>query len=129
MSTKSRGITAERDLVHRFWAAGWAAIRVAGSGSSRYASPDVMAGNATRRVAIECKITKDGVKYFPKEDIEALKMFARVFGMESWVAVRFKGSPWAFFTLEDLTETEKAFKVRKEDSLLKGFSFEEFAKG
>ena len=56
MSRKSKGINAERSLIHKFWAHNWAAIRVAGSGSSKYPSPDVLAGNNLRKLAIEFQI-------------------------------------------------------------------------
>ena len=55
MVGKKKGINAERELIHMFWAEKWAAIRVAGSGSSKYPSPDILAGNNLRKLAIECK--------------------------------------------------------------------------
>lgn len=46
MSHKSKGINAEREIIHLFWSMpGWTACRVAGSGSMKYPSPDVIAGN------------------------------------------------------------------------------------
>ena len=66
MSFKSKGINGERELVHMFWNRGWACLRIAGSGSSKYPSPDILAGNKLRKLAIECKITKDQKKYFKK---------------------------------------------------------------
>ncbi|MEK6876076.1 MAG: Holliday junction resolvase Hjc, partial [Nanoarchaeota archaeon] len=91
MSLKSKGINAERELVHMFWAKDWACLRIAGSGSSRYPSPDLLAGNKLRRLAVECKVTKEKSKYFDKESISSLRKFADVFGAEPWVAVKFKG--------------------------------------
>ena len=61
MSRKSKGINAERDLIHKFWnVEGWSAVRVAGSGSMKYPSADVLATNKLRRLAIECKTSKKG---------------------------------------------------------------------
>ena len=66
MSLKSKGINAERELVHMFWGENWACLRIAGSGSIKYPSPDLLVGNSLRRLAVECKTTKDSKKYFEK---------------------------------------------------------------
>ena len=125
MSLKSKGINAERELVHMFWAKEWACLRIAGSGSNRYPSPDVLVSNKLRRLAIECKTTKEQKKYFDKNGILALKKFADVFGAEPWIAVKFKGHEWYFVTTEDLKETEKGFMVSVESAKGKGLLFEE----
>ena len=114
MSLKSKGINAERELVHMFWGKEWACLRIAGSGSNRYPSPDVLVSNKLRRLAIECKTTKDQKKYFEKNEILALKKFADVFGAEPWIAVKFKGHDWFFISIEDLKETEKGFMTSAE---------------
>ena len=124
MSLKSRGTNAERELVHKFWAHGWACIRVAGSGSSRYASPDLLAGNARRKLAIECKLTTDSAKYFDKREIEQLQLFSRTFGAEAWVAIKMDHI-WYFLNLEDMKETPAGYVVSKSIAEMKGLSFEE----
>lgn len=125
MSLKSKGINAERELVHMFWSKEWACLRIAGSGSNRYPSPDVLVGNKLRRLAIECKTTKEQKKYFEKKSIEALRKFADVFGAEPWIAVKFKGHEWYFITTEDLKETEKGFMASAETAKSRGLLFEE----
>ena len=124
MSLKSKGINAERELVHKFWAHGWACILVAGSGSSRYPSPDLLVGNARRKLAIECKVTSEHSKYFDKEEIADLKVFSTTFGAESWIAVKMERQ-WSFLNLEDLRETPAGFVANKDIISLKGLSFEE----
>ena len=89
MSRKSKGINAERDLIHKFWANKWASVRIAGSGSMRYPSADILATNKLRKLAIECKTSKDASKYIEKEDIEQLREFAELFNSEAYVAVKF----------------------------------------
>ncbi len=128
MSLKSKGINAERELVHKFWSENWACLRIAGSGSSRYPSPDILVSNNLRRLAIECKVTKNKKKYFKKNEIEALKKFASMFGAEPWVAIKFKGYEWFFMPVEDLVETGKCFlaDVGKAQSI--GLLFEEIIK-
>ncbi len=126
MSLKSRGINAERELVHKFWAAGWACIRVAGSGSSRYPSPDLLAGNARRKLAIECKMTTGEAKYLGKEDIEQIRTFAKAFGAEAWIAVKISHI-WRFLMLEDVRETLKGYAINKDLAESKGLTFEEIS--
>ena len=126
MSLKSKGINAERDLLHKFWNVGsWCAVRIAGSGSMKYPSADVLASNKLRKLAIECKITKESKKYFEKREIEALKGFADMFGAEPWIAVKFKGCDWYFVSLEDLVETNRTFVVDSDIAKRKGILFEE----
>jgi len=128
MSLKSKGINAERELVHMFWKKDWACLRIAGSGSSRYPSPDLLVGNKLRRLAIECKTTKEQKKYFEKREIDALRKFAHIFGAESWVAIKFKGHEWLFVSTEDLIETDKCFLITAEKARSIGLLFEEITK-
>ena len=129
MSRKSKGINAERNLLHRFWGVeSWCAVRVAGSGSMRYPSADILASNKLRKLAIECKTCIEDNKYLPKEDIEQLKSFAEVFGAEPWIAIRFKGHDWYFVSLEDMMETKKSFIVGVNTAKSKGLLFEEMIK-
>ena len=128
MSRKSKGINAERELIHLFWGNGWAICRIAGSGSMRYPSADVLATNKLRRLAIECKTSKDDSKYFTKEEIEQLKTFSNLFGSEPWIGVRFDRTDWFFINLEDLEEKQNSFFISKELAKNKGLSFEELIK-
>jgi len=123
MSVKSKGINAERELIHLFWQNGWVAVRVAGSGSSQYPSPDVLASNAERKLAIEAKLTKDPKKYFAKEEVEQLRLFSEKFGAEPWIAVKFKRDSWYFLKLEDLEQTSNNFVISNQMAKNKGLSF------
>ena len=125
MSLKSKGINAERELVHMFWSKNWACLRVAGSGSSKYPSPDVLVSNTIRRLAIECKVTKEQKKYFEKREIKDLNKFAVMFGAEPWVAVKFKNHEWYFVAIEDLIETNKCYVIDTNQAKTKGLLFEE----
>jgi len=131
MNTKRKGINAERELLHKFWAIGWSCIRVAGSGSMHYPSPDLLAGNRIRKIAIECKCINNGSFYFEKKEIDDLKEFCNRFGAEPWIAIKFGESElkdWLFFMLEDLKETEKGYSVTAELGKMKGLLFEEVVK-
>lgn len=129
MNTKGKGTNAERELIHKFWQNGWAAIRAAGSGSQKYPSPDILAGNNLRNLAIECKSIAASSHYFPKEEIGALKQFASIFNAEPWVALRFKREGWFFISLDDLKETNKAHSITLKTAKIKGFSFSELIRG
>ncbi len=129
MSHKSKGINAERELIHMFWQTNeWAACRVAGSGSSRYPSADVLASNSLRKLAIESKITKDNAKYFSVDEVHQLKEFSRIFGAEPWFALKFKGNDWLFLSLHDLDSTNKSYVISLPKAKLKGLSFNDLVK-
>ncbi|MDP7180334.1 MAG: Holliday junction resolvase Hjc [Candidatus Woesearchaeota archaeon] len=129
MSRKSKGMNAERDLIHKFWAAdNWSAVRIAGSGSMKYPSSDLLATNKLRRLAIECKAVKSKSKYIPKEDITQLQEFSNHFGAEPWIAVRFNRLEWLFLNPEDLHDSGNCFMVSKELAEKKGLLFEEVIK-
>lgn len=125
MASKTKGINAERELVHLFNEAGWSCIRVAGSGSSKYPSPDILAGNASRRLAIECKVTKEDKKYFQPDEIEQLKTFSQRFGAESWIGIKFARQPWYFVLLEDLESTGNCQAISLELARSKGLAAKE----
>jgi Holliday junction resolvase len=127
MSRKSKGMNAERELVHMFRAAGWAPLRVAGSGSARMPCPDIIAGNGIRRVAIEAKSTKSSSVYIPIEEIRQLERFALLFGSEAWIAVRFNNEPWYFLRPIDVKITEKSYAIPLKLAKSTGIVFEKIA--
>ena len=126
MSTKSKGTNAERDLIHKFWAAGLACCRVAGSGSMKYPSPDILVSKNGKILAIECKITKEKYKYFEKDEIHDLKIFSTMFDAEPYIAIKFKGEEWYFLELKYLKEQDKSFMVKLDLIKNKGILFNEF---
>jgi holliday junction resolvase Hjr len=123
--SKIKGTKGERELLKELWHRGWATIRSAGSGSMRFPSPDLLAGRAERKLAIECKVTKEDVKYFEKEEINELIEFSRMFGAEPWLAIKFKSEDWFFVNPTDLVEGEKSFHITKEGAKNKGLMIEE----
>ena len=125
-SQKAKGTKGERELIKLFNETGsWMAIRSAGSGSSRYPSPDILAANAIRRVAIECKVTKEKKKYFTSSEIEQLQTFSRVFGAEGWIGVKLADEPWYFLMVEDLEETGVCKAVSVELAKRRGITIQE----
>jgi len=122
---KNKGSNAERELIHLFWNNDWAAMRAAGSGSTRFPSPDVIASNNLRKLAVECKSTSGVNQYFKEKEIAELEKFSRMFGAEPWVAIRFDNEGWYFFSLEDLRKTESQFSMSLRDAKSIGLTFEE----
>ena len=128
MSRKSKGINAERDLIHKFWGNKWAAIRIAGSGSNRYPSADIIASNRLRKLVIECKASGDKSRYLTKEEVNQFKLFSELFGAEPWIAIKFDREDWSFLHLEDLKDTGSNLLVSKDIAKNKGLLFEELIK-
>ena len=120
INRKAKGTKGERELVTFFNKSKWCCVRVAGSGSTKYPSPDILAGNGIRRLAIECKVTKDKKKYFTNTEIEQLSFFSTTFGAESWVSIKFPDEPWYFLMLEDLQKSGNSFVVSVELAKIKG---------
>ena len=125
MNIKSKGSNAERELLHMFWAKGWATIRSAGSGSMKYPGPDLLVGNKTRRMSIECKSTKHDKIYLDEHDVSQLKEFSNVFDARPWFAVKFLRKEWLFLAIEDLEKTPKGYVIDSKVAELRGMSFNE----
>ena len=103
---KGKGTVAERELIHDFWEQGWACVRVAGSGSSKYPSPDILAGNGERRYVMEVKTVNAYKKYFTRQEIDELNIFSQRFGAQAWVGIKFKEAQWFFLPTSELPQTE-----------------------
>lgn len=127
MSSKDKGYKAEIELLHKFWSKGWACLRSAGSGSMKYPGPDLLVGNKekNRRLAIECKSSKDKKIYLNNYDIEQLKEFCDIFDARAWFAVKFLRKNWLFLNLEDIEKTQKGYVIDYKVAELRGLSFEE----
>lgn len=109
MNSKTKGSMAERELLHVFWDAGWGAVRISGSGCTTLPAPDLLVGNRQRWLAIECKCVKEDYKYFSKEDIDQIEMFAMRFGAEPIIAIKYYRRGWKFYKTSSLRNTEKGY--------------------
>jgi holliday junction resolvase Hjr len=124
MNKKNIGTNAERELIHLFWKNKIPAIRVAGSGSMKYPSPDIIAGTNLKKIVIECKKVTGNKLYIPKSEIYLFNEFAKNFGAEPFIGVKF-GKEWYFLILEDLRETTASFSINTEEVKIKGLLFED----
>ena len=121
---KRKGSRFERELLNLFWDNGFAAVRVAGSGSSSYPSPDLVVGNGKKFYALEVKMRKELPLYINGERLRELVMFSNLFGAKPLIAFKLPRKRWKFFTISDLIETEKGYKIGEENYHL-GKDFEE----
>lgn len=129
MSNKSKGMQAEREIIHLFWKTGkWTACRVAGSGSMKYPSPDIIANKEGMNLAIECKKTTSKYQYFEKFEIESLLEYSKKAGARPLIAVKFPKKEWKFMDPFDLRKTPGRYVATEQLLGLKGMSFEELTK-
>ncbi len=125
--SKVKGSNAERDLVHLFWAHGWTAVRVAGSGSMQYPSPDLLVSKNSKTLAIECKACKTAYQYFDVEEIAQLQEFAAKAGHTPLVAIKFDRTEWLFLAPHQLEKTAKRVGIKKTAALERGKRFYDIA--
>lgn len=109
-----KGIKFERELIHRLWENGFAAMRSAGSGAARYPMPDIVAGNGKKFIAIEVKKRDKLPVYLTEQEIKELIMFANLFGAQAYVAVKVTNQNWKFFKVEQLEKTGSSYKIDKQ---------------
>lgn len=122
---KQRGSTAERELLKKLYAEDWGAVRAAGSGSIPLEVPDIIAGHAGRVVAIEVKYCSGDRQYLKNQEIIDLKEFARRFGCEAWIGVRFTRRGWHFIRAEDMRSTGKHYGISYKEAEASALSFEQ----
>ncbi|MFH0868614.1 MAG: Holliday junction resolvase Hjc [archaeon] len=121
MGGKIKGAASERELVTMLWGSGWAAVRAAGSGVTKFYCPDVIASNGTRTVAFECKSTKYKYQHLDHQQVVDLEKFAKAFNAKPVVAVKFS-TEWKFFGIGDLQKTKNHFSVAYDNAKAKFFS-------
>ncbi len=123
---KAKGTLTENELLHTFWDNNWVCVRVAGSGSTKYPAPDILASNGFRKIVMEVKMVNETKKYFPKKEIEDLEFFAQKFGATSWIGVKFIQAQWFFIPTSELKQTKSEnFAIDIITMKRKGFTFKE----
>ncbi len=123
---KIKGTRAERELLHMFYENDWSCCRVAGSGSSPFPAPDLLAGKKDKKFAIECKNIKGNKKYIDKEAVEELLIFSENFGVIPIIAIKFDNHGWYFLNPDKLEKSKNGnYNISIEDAQKKGLSFKE----
>ena len=125
MNLKGKGIAAERELIHLLWKQGFAAVRVASSGSSRYPSCDILASNGVKTFCFECKSIKGKSRYIEKGEIDEFLSFSASFGGMPFIAARFSATQWHFLSMDDIPQTTKAYCISRDLIKQKGLLLEE----
>ncbi|NHJ31914.1 MAG: Holliday junction resolvase [Asgard group archaeon] len=129
----SSGIRAERDLVHKFWDAGFAVLRSpASGGGTTLPRPDLIAGSVTRDkfLVLEIKTVRKDTLYINEDQISGLIEFAKRIGFEPYVGVKFKNRRKGFFFLKAPDKLERVknssnYKITFAFASSKGLSFGE----
>ena len=124
---KAKGTAAENELIHKFWETNeWVCVRVAGSGSTKYPAPDLLASKGDKKIVMEVKAVNTVKKYFTGQEIRDLEYFAQKFGAEAWVGIKFEQNQWFFIPSSELEQTKSEnYSISLIDMKRKGFSFEE----
>jgi len=126
---KAKGVYYERELVQRFWDAGFGVMRAPTSGGATSRSlPDIVAGNGRVYYAIEVKMKKELPVYIREEQVEEIKEFGRRFGAKAFIAVKLPYKEWRFVPVEHLSKNGKNCRVGEEE-YLKGLKLENLLKG
>lgn len=120
MKRKKKGSKGEHAVMDIFILHGYGVVRAAGSGTSQYPSPDLVAGkilkyeNRSARITLGIEVkTKEAEKvYIEKKQINELKQFCETFGATPLVIVKMK-KDWGVFALSMLRETEKSWVADK----------------
>lgn len=126
MSSKKKGTRAERELFDMLWENFGSCLRSAGSGSTPRPSPDLIASNGNKILAIECKSSKKNKIYIDDKKIQELKKFCKLFKAEPWIGIRFNNIKWFFLEPNKLKKTKKNYHLISIDAAMKrGLKFEE----
>ncbi|WP_048191982.1 Holliday junction resolvase Hjc [Pyrolobus fumarii] len=125
-----KGFQKERDLVLRFWKAGFAAVRGPASGAraKRIVYPDVLAIYNGSVFVFEVKYrAKPETIYIEKSKLERLEEFARRAGGKLLIAVKYGGEEWRFVDPGLCPETNGG-KIRVDPRIVaeKGIPFSQF---
>lgn len=111
-----KGARRERELLEEFYEEGYVGFRAPSSGSTTDRElPDVIVGNSGKTISIEAKGSGGETKYISKKEVEDLIYFADQFGSEYYIAVRFDYCDWVFMGEEEMHETEKSYRIKKEN--------------
>ncbi|NHJ46662.1 MAG: Holliday junction resolvase [Asgard group archaeon] len=129
----SSGVRAERDLVHRFWNAGFAVLRApASGGGTSLPRPDLIAGSVKHNkfFVVEVKTVKRDILYLDKNQIADLLEFAERLNFTAILAVKFKhrkkGYQFLFVPDQLLAVKESEnYKITYEHAIKNGISFNE----
>lgn len=123
MKHYNKGAAAERELIHRLFDAGFAVVRVAGSGKSSIPAPDILALSPRQKFCIEVKAVIAPHLFIPKYQLLELADWANRAGICPLVAWKIPRD-WFFLALEDFHETGKNFGISRDTAAHQTTPFE-----
>jgi Holliday junction resolvase len=123
MANKHKGSNAERELLKIFTENGWRAARVAGSGVNDDSPCDLIAGNPSKKLAVECKTTRKKTQYITKEQMQDFLIFSEMMGLKPIIAIKFLREGWLFVDPKQMKDAGKTWAMKLEDAKNKGKRF------
>ena len=125
-----KGSNEERDLVHKLWDKGFAAMRApASGGATKKPLPDVLAGNNGIYLAIEVKTTTKDRIYINSSKIDALYEFSDIFGANPYLGIKFKHTKWLFLDPKKIERTRSNnYRIEKDLAIQNGLDLDEITK-
>lgn len=122
MNNYNKGSRREHELMEICEENGYVVVRSAGSGTGgkkangeEREQPDIIAGDGENVFAFESKAEGSDTLYIPKVEVEDLEYFAECFGAEPRIAVRFDREDFYVFEKDEMHETNKNYRVKKEN--------------
>jgi len=128
MAHYNKGANAERELLRLLYNEGFAVVRVAGSGASKFPEPDCLAFRKSQKFAFECKARSGRYLHIPKEQMESLIMWSRQADLPAYIAWKISHKGWLFIRPEDFAVRKKSYAIDIETAMKKGKTFEEFVR-
>lgn len=146
MGSNEKGSRRERELVNAADDLGLGALRLPASGSATKRDlPDVLLGDPVKMAegtfsdlyAIEAKASAEKPIYIERAEVEALKAFSDLWGARPLLGTFFdvkRGDPpwgidedsgWRFLAPEECHQSEKFYRVKKEEAYAIGTPLEE----
>jgi holliday junction resolvase Hjr len=112
----NKGANAERELIKILADAGFAVLRVAGSGVNPLPCPDVVALLKGKVIAFECKAWKGKYLAIPHINMDEEFAWAEQAGAEFFVAWKIPREGWIFIKKEHFHKTGKNYMVSLHDA-------------
>ncbi|MCX8189698.1 MAG: Holliday junction resolvase Hjc [Candidatus Diapherotrites archaeon] len=127
MARYNKGANAERELLGMFYSAGFAVVRVAGSGASKYPEPDCLALKKEKKFAFECKARSGKYLNIPKEQLESLVAWANQAGLTAYIAWKMPRKGWLFIKPACFVLRKKGYAISMDAALRLGQTFEDIS--
>ncbi|MDO8625606.1 MAG: Holliday junction resolvase Hjc [Candidatus Diapherotrites archaeon] len=128
MSHYNKGSAAERELITLFDAAGFAVVRVAGSGTNALTDVDLIVLRSDLRLAIESKAWAKKNLSISKEQFEGLLAWAKKADCRPLVAWKYPREGWFLLDPSAFHVTPKFYAITHHTAIEKRIPFEVLVK-